>query len=84
MLGGMKRKDINQTAFSIVQQATGESEIKKKIKNPVAVARGKKRMDGLSEAQKQELGTKAREARTIKEALASQKTSASSLSVKQN
>jgi hypothetical protein len=24
MLEGMKRKDINQTAFSIVQQATGE------------------------------------------------------------
>ena len=26
MLEGMKRKDINQTAFSIVQQATGEVE----------------------------------------------------------
>ena len=27
MLEGMKRKDINQTAFSIVQQATGEVEL---------------------------------------------------------
>ncbi len=26
MLEGMKRKDINQTAFSILQQATGEVE----------------------------------------------------------
>jgi hypothetical protein len=40
------RKDINETAFSIVQQATGQSTAKEKqAKNPAAVALG--RLGGL-------------------------------------
>lgn len=43
MLEGMKRKDINQTAFSIVQQATGEQQKTNPppVKNQAAVDLGK-------------------------------------------
>jgi hypothetical protein len=79
-----KKLDLNQLAKSIVDQATGETaKVEFKAKNSEAIARGKKRMGLLTDQQKSELGKKAREARAIREALAI-KTSANSLSVKQN
>ena len=74
----MKKKlDLNQLAKSIVEQATGEIEMSdKKDKDPVAINRGKKRMETLTQEQRSELGRKARKARAIKEALTSKEVSA--------
>jgi hypothetical protein len=61
-------KDINQTAFGVVQQATGQTApIPKPEKNPAAVALGKMgglkggpaRAKSLSPAKRKEIATKA-------------------------
>lgn len=58
MLEGMKRKDINQTAFSIMQQATGEVE-KPLAKVDGRSAGGLARMAGLSSEEKTKLAKSA-------------------------
>jgi hypothetical protein len=78
MLEGMKRKDTNQTAFSIVDQATGEVEKAKPPhkKNDVAVERGKKggvvgglkRAISLTPERRKEISLKAINSRWKKEA----------------
>ncbi len=79
--GMSKRKDINETAFSIVQQATGEipsSEPNEKLskqKNPHAQALGrlgglkggKARAEKLTQEQRSEIARKAAKSRWNKE-----------------
>jgi hypothetical protein len=67
-------KDINETAFAVVQQATGQqpaAEVPKHEKNPAAVALGrlgglkggKARAASLSKKRRQEIAKKAAESR---------------------
>ena len=63
-------KDINETAFSVVQQATGQTPIPNKpAKNPAAVALG--RLGGLKggKARAAKLSAKRRKAIAVKAAL---------------
>ena len=77
----MPKKDVNQIAFAVMIQATGEV---KKSKATVRQENGRKgglkggkiRMELLTTEQKSELGKKAREARRTKEALTSKEVSA--------
>ena len=75
MLEGMKRKDINQTAFSILQQATGE--VEKPVIDPKKKAAqesgrrggligGAVRTAKLTPEQRSEIAKKAAAARWIK------------------
>jgi hypothetical protein len=65
MLEGMKRKDINQTAFSIVQQATGEVE-KPPVKPDGRRAGGYARMMALTPEGKTKLAKAAVDAKKRK------------------
>lgn len=47
MLEGMKRKDINQAAFSIVQQATGEATERPVVDPKKKAAQDSGRLGGL-------------------------------------
>ena len=64
MLEGMK-KDVNQTAFSIVRQATGETE-KPPVKTDKRAAGGLVRMAGLSSLEKTKLAKSAAAAKAKK------------------
>lgn len=66
MLEGMKRKDINQTAFSIMQQATGEVE-KPPAKVDGRAAGGLARMSALSSEEKTSLAKSAAAAKIKKQ-----------------
>ena len=67
-----KKKDVNETAFNVVQQATGEKPKEEPTKkNPAAVALGrlgglkggKARKEKLTKEQRSEIARKAAEAR---------------------
>lgn len=66
-----KRKDTNEMAFSVVQQATGQAEKPRSDKNPAAVALGrlggkkggKARAAKLTEERRAEIAKKAAAAR---------------------
>lgn len=65
------RKDINETAFSIVQQAIGEAESEESTKDQAAVESGRKgglkggkeRAKKLTDEERSEIAKKAAEAR---------------------
>ena len=77
----MAKKDVNQIAFSIMLQATGDAPkskltLRQENGRKGGLKGGKTRMELMTPKQKSELGKKAREARRIKEALTSQEVSA--------
>ncbi len=77
----MPKKDVNQIAFSMMLQATGDApksklSVRQENGRKGGLKGGKTRMELMTPEQKSELGKKAREARRIKEALTSQEVSA--------
>ena len=77
----MPKKDVNQIAFAMMLQATGEvpkskPTLRQENGRKGGLTGGKTRMELMTPEQKSELGKKAREARRIKEAPTSQEVSA--------
>ena len=78
----MPKKDVNQIAFAMMLQATGNAPkskptLRQENGRKGGLKGGKARMELMTPEQKSELGKKAREARRIKEeALTSQEVSA--------
>lgn len=77
----MPKKDVNQIAFAVMLQATGEvpkSKLTLRQENgrKGGLKGGKARMELMTPEQKSKMGKQAREARRIKEALTFQEVSA--------
>lgn len=77
----MPKKDVNQIAFAVILQATGELPMSKLTLRQEngrkgGLKGGKARMQLMTPEQKSKLGKQAREARRIKEALTFKEASA--------